>query len=226
MVSATLWGYACGDGATDPVTPPPDPPRPTTVAVTPATAGLVALGATVQLSAEVRDQNGQVMSGATVTWASGATAVATVDASGLVTAVANGSATITATAGEASGGALVTVAQSADSVRVSPPADTIAVGDTLRLVAAAYDENGHVLEGASFTWSSSNTAVATVDPSGLVRGVGGGKATITAAAGTVSKICRRPTSISAKHFLIQFVFSPSLLRPAIIFPVKLILAIS
>ena len=80
VVAATAglaWVAGCGDGATEP--PPPDPPRPTTVAVTPATAELTALGATEQLRAEVRDQNGQVMTGATVTWASGSAAVATVD---------------------------------------------------------------------------------------------------------------------------------------------------
>ena len=106
LASLTLWAYACGDGTTE---PPPDPPRPTTVTVSPATAELAALGATVQLRAEVLDQNGQVMTGATVTWASSATAVATVNASGQVTAVANGAATITATAGDASGTSEITV---------------------------------------------------------------------------------------------------------------------
>ena len=108
-LSATLWAYACGDGATDPPTPPPDPPRPTTVTVSPATAELGALGATVQLSAEVRDQNGQAMAGATVSWASDNAPVATVDGSGLVTAAGNGTATITATAGSARGTAEITV---------------------------------------------------------------------------------------------------------------------
>ena len=108
-LSATLWAYACGDGVTEPPTPPPDPPRPATVMVTPATAQLGALGATLQLTAEVRDQNGQAMAGAAVTWASGSAAVATVSGSGLVTAADNGTATITATAGSASGTATVTV---------------------------------------------------------------------------------------------------------------------
>ena len=107
-LSAAVWAYACGDGTTEP--PTPDPPRPTTVTVSPATAQLAALGATVQLSAEVRDQNGQAMAGAAVSWASSAAAVATVSSTGLVTAVGNGTATITATAGSASGTATVTVA--------------------------------------------------------------------------------------------------------------------
>ena len=97
-LSATLWAYACGDGATEPPAPPPDPPRPATVMVTPAAAQLGALGATAQLTAEVRDQNGQAMAGAAASWASDATGAATVGGSGLVTAVGNGTATITATA--------------------------------------------------------------------------------------------------------------------------------
>lgn len=111
--AAVTFFAACGGGTTE---PPPDPPRATTITVSPATADLAALGATVLLSAEVRDQNGQAMAGAAVTWASGAATVATVSASGLVTAVANGTATITATSGSASGSATVTVAQEAVAV--------------------------------------------------------------------------------------------------------------
>ena len=142
------------DGTTE-----PDPyfPEPTTITVSPATAELVALDATVQLSAEVKDQNGQVMAGATVTWASSATAVATVDASGLVTAVANGTATITATAGEASGSATVTVAQAVSSVTAVPAeANFAALGDTLRLTAEAFDANGHTVAGAEFSWETND----------------------------------------------------------------------
>ena len=108
-LSATLWAYACGDGTTEPPTPTPDPPRATTVAVTLATTQLTALGATVQLTAEVRDQNGQVMAGAGVTWTSSDASVVTVSGSGLVTAAGNGTATITATAGSATGTAEITV---------------------------------------------------------------------------------------------------------------------
>ncbi|MCY4574671.1 MAG: Ig-like domain-containing protein [Gemmatimonadetes bacterium] len=58
--------------------------------MTPATSELTALGATVKLSVEVADQNGQVMTGAAVTWSSSAAGVATINASGLVTAAGNG----------------------------------------------------------------------------------------------------------------------------------------
>ena len=182
-LSAAQWGYACGDGTTE----PPTPPQPTTVTVTSATNRMSALGATVQLSAEVRDQNGQVLAGATVAWASDNAPVATVDGSGLVTATGNGTATITASAGGASGEAVVTVLQSPDSVAVLPAEATIgALGDTLRLAAEAFDANGRAVAGAEFSWESSDDAVATVNGSGLVTAASNGTATITASAGGAS----------------------------------------
>ena len=120
--------------------PPPEPARPTTVTVSPATHELTVLGATVQLSAEVRDQNDRVMAGATVTWTSSASSVATVDAAGLVTAVGNGTATITASAGSASGSAAVTIAVGA------PPPDLV--------VGSPSVSNSSPVTGASFTLSA------------------------------------------------------------------------
>ena len=188
VIAGLSWVAGCGDSTTDPgpptpPPPPPDPPAATTVGVSPAAAGLSALGATVQLQAEVRDQNGQPMAGAAVAWSTGSPGVATVDASGLVTAAGNGTAAITATSGSASGNATVTVAQAADSVAVSPAEATMAPGDTLRLAAETRDANGHPVEGAEFSWASSDEAAATVDASGLVTAVADGTATITASSG-------------------------------------------
>ena len=191
---------SCGDGAVAP-TPPPAPVA-TTVTVNPGSVALSALGETARLTAEVRDQNGQVMAGATVAWTSSDASVAAVDASGLVTAAANGSATITATAGSVSGTAAVTVAQAVSAVAVSPPADTlVALGDTVRLTAEATDANGHAAAGSEFSWSSSDTLVARVDASGLVTAAANGSATITATAGSVSgtaavTVAQVPTSLA------------------------------
>ena len=183
VLASLALGWACGgDSATA-----PEPARPTTVTVSPATHELTALGTTVQLSAEVRDQNARVMAGATVTWTSSASLMATVDASGLVTAAGNGTATITASAGSASGSAVVTVMQSVASVEVSPSVDELtALGQTVQLTAEAFDENGHAVAGAEFSWESSAVAVATVDAGGLVTAVAEGVATITASAGSAS----------------------------------------
>ena len=177
-VLAATVAHACGDGAE--LAAPSDSPRPTAVTVNPATARLASLGATVQLSAEVRDQNGNAMGGTTVTWSSSSTSVATVDASGLVTAVDNGDATVTATAGSASGTAVVTVAQEVAAVTVSPLATSVLVADTVRLSASATDANGHPVSADEFAWASSDTLVAVVDPVGLVTAISAGEAEITA----------------------------------------------
>ena len=187
VLAVVALAKGCGDGESPTAPPTPEPARPTTVTVSPATHELTALGQTIQLTAEVRDQNARVMAGATVTWTSSASSVATVDASGLATAAGNGTATITASAESASGSAVVTVTQSVASVEVSPSVDELtALGQTVQLTAEAFDENGHAVAGAEFSWESSDAAVATVDAGGLVTAVAEGVATITASAGSAS----------------------------------------
>ena len=66
------------------------------------------------------------------------------------------------------------------SVAVTPGAGTIIVGGTVQLTASTLDSTGAALTGHSISWSSSNAAVATVSATGLVTGVSGGVATISA----------------------------------------------
>ena len=181
---AVLAG-ACGG---DPPAKPPEPePVPTTITISPAEATLQSLGETVQLTATVLDQNGQVMTGVTVNWTSSNASVATVSSGGLVTGMDNGAASVQALAGAAMGTADVTVEQRPVEVRVSPSADTLfALGDTLRLAAEARDANGHVVADVEFAWSSSDESVATVDTVGLVHAVSDGEATITTTSGPAS----------------------------------------
>ena len=141
VLAVVALAKGCGDGESPSAPPPPEFARPTTVTVSPATNELTALGATVQLSAEVRDQNDRVMAGATATWTSSASSVATVDAAGLVRAVGNGTATITASAGSASGSAAVTVA-----VGVASAPDLV--------VGSPSVSNSSPVTGASFTLSA------------------------------------------------------------------------
>src|SRR5204862_856123 len=146
----------------------------------PATAQ-VSEGQTVQLTATPRDSGGKVLSGRTVTWASSNTSVATVSASGLVTGKVAGTATITATSEGQSGTSAITVVHvPVASVSVSPATASVATGGAIQLTATPKDASGNPLTGRTVTWTSSNTAVATVSGSGLVSGVVAGSATITA----------------------------------------------
>lgn len=186
VVAVAVLVLSCGDGAVDP-DPPPVLPVATTVTVTPASAMLTALGETARFTAEVHDQNGQVMAGAAVAWTTSDASVAAVDASGQVTAAANGSTTITATAGSATGSASVTVVQEVNAVTVTPATDTLfALGGTVRLAAEAADANGHAVGGSAFEWATTDTLVARVDEEGLVTASVEGAVEVTATSAGVT----------------------------------------
>jgi uncharacterized protein YjdB len=188
-ITASAGGQTAAASLT--VTAPVPPPAPVvaTVAINPATSTLN-IGGTAQLTAQARDSSGAVVGDVVFVWVSNNPAVATVTASGLVTAVAGGTATIAATSSNGrSGYATITVnapppppAPVVTTVAVSPASATLNVGATSQLGAQARDANGAAMSGVTFTWSSSNTAVATVSNSGLVTAVGAGSATIRATA--------------------------------------------
>jgi uncharacterized protein YjdB len=150
------------------------------VTVTPG-SGTVAIGSSLQLSATTRDAGGNILTGRTIVWSTSAGGIATVNSSGLVTGVAAGTATITATSEGKSGTASITVPQvPVATVTVSPASGSVATGSTLQLSATTRDAAGNVLTGRTVIWSSSATGIATVSSSGLVTGVAAGSATITA----------------------------------------------
>ena len=130
----------------------------TAVNVSPTTLNFSTLGSTQQLTATTTP------SGASVTWASSNTAVATVDSTGLVTSVGYGSATITATAGQLSATCAVVVAQatltSIDAVYTQSGTvyDTDSL-DSLKsdLVVTAYWSNGTTSTVASADYTLSGT---------------------------------------------------------------------
>src|SRR5437899_545408 len=158
------------------------------VVVSPATAALDALGVTQQLTATAKDASGNVIPGRSFTWKSDNPLVASVDPSGVVTAVGNGLTTITATTGGVAGPAALSVAQIVTSVVVSPvstPLDPL--GRRQQLPAVAQDRNGKTVAGQVFSWSAAPTGVATIDPAtGLATAVANGLTTITATTAGVS----------------------------------------
>ena len=66
------------------------------------------------------------------------------------------------------------------SVTVAPDFSTILAGSSITLVATAFDASGTAIPGAPLTWSSSDDAVATVGPTGVVTGISEGIITIYA----------------------------------------------
>ena len=118
-----------------------------------------------------------------VVWSSTNTSVATVNSSGLVTGVAQGSATIKATGKDENdndvvGSCTVTVNTVAvTGVTLSQTTADLGIGKTLTLTANVAPSNA---TNKNVTWSSNKTNIATVNSSGLVTGVAEGSATIKA----------------------------------------------
>jgi hypothetical protein len=116
---------ACGGAPTsgdDPTPPGPVAPPPiASIAITPTTASLV-VGQSASISAVARDATGAVLSDRTLTWSSSAPAVATVNSSGAVSAVAPGASTITVSAEGQSAAAVITVV---DGAMIGPAGGTV-----------------------------------------------------------------------------------------------------
>ena len=137
---------------------------------------------TLQLTANVLPVNATIT---TVTWSTSDTSVATVDNNGLVTAIAAGTATITATTTDGtnlSASCTVTVEEVpqpvlATSIVLNMQACEVNVSESLQLSAVVLPEDA---ENKTVTWSTSNATIATVDDNGLVTGSSTGTATITA----------------------------------------------
>lgn len=106
--SVTVTATESGSGQAGSVTLTVTPAPVAALTIEPASVS-VQVGGTKQLSAATKDASGNTLAGRTVTWSSSNTEVATVGASGLVTAKAAGSATVTATSEGVSAGAKVSV---------------------------------------------------------------------------------------------------------------------
>lgn len=151
-----------------------------TVSITPNAATIVA-GSTQQLSAMVLDAKGNALAKRPVSWSIDPLTVAAVTAGGVVTAIAPGSATVTATSAGRSGTASITVLPvPVASVVVSPATAEVLIGATQQLAVELRDANGNVLTDRVVAWTSSSAEVASVGASGLVTAVASGVATISA----------------------------------------------
>lgn len=116
-----------------------------------------------------------------VTWASSDETVASISESGVATALQAGSTQITATSGDITGSATLTVTPAKlESLVVRPSEVTVAPGESAQLIAMGTLADGSTMDVTdAVVWSSSNEAAATVT-AGEVTGVAGGTAVISA----------------------------------------------
>ena len=182
-LSATLMLAACGGGDSGGGNPPPtQTPTITRVDVSAPSVTIVAQQ-TVQASAIARLSDGSSNSSPNASWSTSSAAVATVSASGLVTGVSAGSATITATVGNVSGTIAIAVTASAGvlaTVGVTLADPALQLAQSTQASVAGKDGLGTTvaLGTRPITWSTSNVGIATVTASGIVSAVGVGTVNI------------------------------------------------
>ncbi len=181
--SVTISAIVSGKTGSAPLTV--TAPKTTTVNVSPASVTLKA-GQTAQFSATPLDASGKPINGRPVSWKSGDFGVASISSAGLLTAKTAGTVKVTATVDSVPGTAdLVVMPPPPTKVAVALAAASITAGTTTQATATLTDSTGKVTSGA-VTWSSSNTAIATVSASGVVTGVAAGSAVITGTSGSIT----------------------------------------
>lgn len=188
FVSALLAACGSGDQGRDPILGV-DAAVLTTVTVTPALAS-VPVGLTQQYvaTATYSDNSTRDVT-ATSAWASATPASATVNAStGLATAVAVGTSSISATWGGKSGSATLTVLPAAlVSMSVTPPNPIANVGVTQQFGATGVYTDGSIRDiGTLTTFTTGTATVASINSTGLATAVAGGTSVITGTSGTIT----------------------------------------
>ncbi len=182
-VSALVFLGACGGGGGDGATSPTPPPASTGVASVSValSATQITVGGGATATAELRTAAGAVVAGRAVSWTSSAPTVAAVNDAGTITALAAGSATITATSEGKSGAASLTVIPApVATMQVTLALPSLTLGATTTASAVLRDERGATLTGRAVVWSSSAPAVATVDIGGAITTLAVGATVITA----------------------------------------------
>ncbi len=172
---------ATSEGQTGQATITIIPPPVATVNVSLASSS-VAEGGSTQATAVTLDGANNVLTGRVITWASSNTTVATVDNSGVVTALVAGVATITATSEGKSGSASITVVPPpVATVTVTIASPTVMVGTSTSATAVTRDGANNILSGRVISWSTSDPSIARVDAAtGVITPIAPGVATITA----------------------------------------------
>jgi 6-phosphogluconolactonase (cycloisomerase 2 family) len=172
---------SCGGGGTGTTTP-------TLQSITVSPANLtVAAGLTQQYTATGNYSDGSSHTLNGVTWATSDTTLATISSGGLVTTLKQGTVTVSATLGAATGStSLVVGAPNLLSLTVSPQNATVAAGLTQQFAATGSFTDGSSKAVGNVTWSVSNQTLATVNSNGLLTTLHPGSITVTAAVGAIS----------------------------------------
>lgn len=141
----------------------------------------VPVNSTYRLTGTAFDCEGNSIRNKKILYSSSNNSVATVTSEGGVIGVAVGAASITATSDGKSSSSQVTVtAEAAANIVVSPGALILRRTNTRQLTATARNSTGAVVTGRTIRWSSSNSAIASIDQNGLITAIAAGTVVVNA----------------------------------------------
>jgi uncharacterized protein YjdB len=147
----------------------------------------VSVNASVRIVGTAFDKDGNSIGTKTIRFSSTNNSVATVTAEGLVIGVSPGQAIIAGEADGARGEANVTVVpEIPDNIQVQPSPVTLRRGNVRQFTATPRNSAGTPITGLTITWQSSNSAIASVSPTGEVTAIAPGNAVIAATANQIS----------------------------------------
>jgi len=205
---ATISASANGKSASTEVTVIPEAAA--TVTVTPSTL-LLRKTNTRQLTAVARNAQNNEVKGRTFRWTTNNPAVATVDQTGLVTAIGAGTANIVAETNQVVGGSVITVTEiPLGSCTLAPTSSRLTVTQSVQPALTLRDTAGTVVPsvGRSIQWQSTNEAVAVVSTSGLVTTRKAGSAVISATSVEFPTVTCRTTVEAVDARIVQVVITP------------------
>lgn len=164
----------------------PAAPLPATIVI--ADPGVIRDGDVVQLNAAVRSRTGAPVPNASVQWTVTDTSVATISASGRLTALREGRTDIVAAAAGTAiqqRRSLTIVLHPATAIELDRTQLDLRVGEIGGVAATLRGLDGRVLRNRPLEWSSSDSSVVRVSGTGLLTALKGGAATITARYGSL-----------------------------------------
>jgi serine/threonine protein kinase len=188
---ATISASSEGKSAETRITVKP-PPAPAAVPLPVAPVAIAAVelspaaltieaGQSATVVATLIGSDKSTVTGRAIAWSSSDERVVRVGNDGTVTAIAKGSATITATAEGRKASLKATVAEGivpVNAVTLVPGSKALRVGDVVTWLAAARDARGKELTGRAIAWSSSAPQVASVSATGVITALAPGSTEI------------------------------------------------
>ena len=156
-------------------------PTVATVTVTATVPTTFFVGETLQATSTARDASNNALTSFVTSWTSSAPTVASVSTSGLITALAAGTTTITAASGGKTGTLNITVSLVPVARVVLTLPKAAQVGRTATVASELRNSSGTVLSSTSraFGWHSSNEAIATISATGVITGLTYGSTIVT-----------------------------------------------